>query len=222
MRIRTAVVGSAVLPLLLIVTACDGAIGFGGGVRGSGDVITLSREVSGFTEIALSGSGNVIVDVNGTEALTIEADDNIMPLLTTEVRNGVLELDVESSISPTRQITYTISAQALEGVSIAGSGYISATGVNTDSFKVKITGSGRVEPTGTATELTVVISGSGDYEGEALVAQLGGVTVSGSGNALVNVTDELDVTVSGSGDVGYIGSPNLSSSISGSGDVSQR
>jgi hypothetical protein len=185
-------------------------------------VITESREVSGFSEIAVLGSGVVVVEIDGTESLTIEAEDNIIPLLTTEVRNGRLELGPESPISPTRQITYTISAAALEGVSISGSGDISATGVDADSFTVEISGSGRVEPTGTTTELTVEIAGSGDYEGEGLVAQLGEVTVSGSGNVLVNVTDQLEVTISGSGDVRYMGSPSVSSSISGSGEMSQR
>lgn len=215
------VVGGAVLLLLLFVTACDDVLD-AGGVRGSGDVITESREVSGFSEIAVLGSGVVVVEVDGTESLTIEAENNIMPLLTTEVRNGRLELGPKSSISPTRQITYTISAAALEGVSISGSGDISATGVDADSFTVEISGSGRVEPTGTTTELTVEIAGSGDYEGEGLVAQLGEVTVSGSGNVFVNVTDQLDVTISGSGDVRYMGSPSVSSSISGSGEMSQR
>lgn len=221
MRKRRMVVGGAVLLLLLFVTACDDVLD-AGGVRGSGDVITESREVSGFSEIAVLGSGVVVVEVDGTESLTIEAENNIMPLLTTEVRNGRLELGPKSSISPTRQITYTISAAALEGVSISGSGDISATGVDADSFTVEISGSGRVEPTGTTTELTVEIAGSGDYEGEGLVAQLGEVTVSGSGNVFVNVTDQLDVTISGSGDVRYMGSPSVSSSISGSGEMSQR
>lgn len=222
MRTRKAVAGGALLLLLvLLATACDDVLDVSG-VRGSGDVITESREVSGFSKIAVLGSGVVVVEVDGTESLTIEAEDNIMPLLTTEVRNGRLELGPKSSISPTRQITYTISAAALEGVSISGSGDISATGVDADSFTVEISGSGRVEPTGTTTELTVEIAGSGDYEGEGLVAELGEVTVSGSGNVLVNVTDQLDVTISGSGDVRYMGSPSVSSSISGSGEMSQR
>ncbi|HWL48440.1 MAG TPA: DUF2807 domain-containing protein, partial [Acidimicrobiia bacterium] len=53
------------------------------GVEGSGNVITESREVSDFNEIVLGGSGRVMVEVTGTESLTIEAEDNIMPLLET-------------------------------------------------------------------------------------------------------------------------------------------
>lgn len=218
-HLRLAVAGVLVL---FFASACDNIVIDVGGVRGSGHVITESRDVSGFSEVAVLGSGNLVITVDGTESLTIEAEDNIMPLLTTEIRDGRLELGTSESISPTRQIEYTISAATLEGVSISGSGEITATGVDEETFTAQISGSGRVEPVGTAKELTIVISGSGEYEGAGLVARRGDVTVSGSGSALVNVIDELEVTVSGSGNVGYLGSPSLSSSISGSGEVSQR
>ena len=219
MQARVLVLGASTLLVLLAVSACDGSVF---GVRGSGNVITESRDVSGFSEIALFGSGTVRVDVNGTESLTVEAEDNIMPLLKTEVSNGRLELSVESSISPTTDITYTVAAVALDGVTIAGSGDVTATGIAADLFDVEISGSGRVEPTGTAASLVVEISGSGRYLGEGLEASIGTVRVSGSGEAVVNVTDDLDVDVSGSGGVQYVGEPTITESVSGSGRVTRR
>lgn len=213
------VVGAAVVVTCLALGACDE---LEGGTPGSGTMITESRDVSGFSEIALQGSGDVVVTVDGTEALTIEAEDNIMPLLTSEVSNGRLELGAESAFSPTQGITYTISAQSLVGVTVSGSGDVVAKAIDESSFTVKISGSGTVEPAGAAGDLTVTVSGSGNYEGPELVAAIGEVKVSGSGNALVNVTDRLEVTISGSGHVEYIGDPDLSSSVSGSGDVNQR
>lgn len=143
---RVSVLVGAVLRVPLSVSACDGGIL---GVRGSGNVTTESRDVSGFDEIVVLGSGKAVVDVNGTESLTIEAEDNIMPLLKTEVRNGRLELSVESNISPTTDVKYTITATALRGVSITGSGDVVVTGIDAGSFDVEVSGSGRVEPTGT-------------------------------------------------------------------------
>ena len=219
MQTRVLVLGASTLLMLLAVSACDGGVF---GVRGSGNVITESRDVNGFSEIALFGSGTVRVDVNGSESLIIEAEDNIMPLLKTEVRNGRLELSVESNISPTTDVTYTVSAVALDGVTIAGSGKVTATGVAADSFDVEISGSGRVEPTGTSGTLVVEISGSGNYLGEGLAASVGTVRMSGSGEAVVNVADDLDVDISGSGGVQYIGGPNVTESISGSGDITHK
>jgi len=192
------------------------------GERGSGSMATESRDVSGFDEIDLSGSGRVLISVTGTESLTVEAEDNILPLLTTEVRNGRLELGVKQSISPTREIVYTITVVSLEAVAVSGSGSVTATGIDAGGFGVEITGSGTVTPEGVSESLNLSISGSGRFEGEDLVSATGTVSVSGSGNAVVNVNDDLDVKVSVSGNVKYLGDPSVTASISGSGDVSKR
>ncbi len=193
------------------------------GVEGSGNVITESREVSDFNEIVLGGTGRVVVDVTGTESLTIEAEDNIMPFLETRVSNGRLRLETNRSISPTVEIVYTITAETLDGLVISGSGVVEAEAVDSTDFRVDISGSGDVVVEGTLSGLlSVSISGSGEFDGESLTAPEGQVDVSGSGNAVVNITDDLDVSVSGSGEVQYLGEPNVESSVSGSGTVTPR
>jgi hypothetical protein len=221
MRRHTTFIIAVALLLGTALVACDDDDG-GDATRGSGDLITESREVSGFDEIAVLGSGKVIVDVTGTESLTIEAEDNIMPLLETEVRSGRLELAVEGNISPTRDITYTITAATLQGVTIVGSGDVTANGVDAAGFAVEISGSGDVSPAGTAAALSVDIAGSGRYHGEDLVVATATIDVAGSGDAVVNATDELDIDVAGSGNVEYIGNPTVAQSVSGSGEVRQR
>ncbi len=61
-------------------------------VVGSGTVVTASRSVSDFHGVSVSGVGQLVLENAGTESLTITADDNILPLLESEVRNGVLML----------------------------------------------------------------------------------------------------------------------------------
>ena len=210
-----------ILAVLLAAILCGSCIR--PGVEGSGNVITESREVSGFNEIVLGGTGRVVVDVTGTESLTIEAEDNIMPFLETRVSNGRLRLDTNRSISPTVEIVYTITAETLDGLVISGSGVVEAEAVDSTDFRVDISGSGDVVVEGTLSGLlSVSISGSGEFDGESLTAPAGQVDVSGSGNAVVNVTDDLEVSVSGSGDVEYLGEPNVDSSVSGSGTVTPR
>jgi len=189
---------------------------------GSGDVITESRDVTGFDEIVLLGSGDVIIDVTGTESLEIEAEDNVMPLLTSEVIDGRLELGVEGSITTSRGITYTITAARLVGVTIRGSGDVNGSDIDAESFEATIEGSGIVDLTGTSSELTVRIGGSGNFDGQDLESATGAVRIDGSGGALVNVAEDLTVTINGSGDVEYIGDPVLHQTINGSGDVSRR
>lgn len=202
----------------LLLASCNSILG----ERGSGNVTTETRDVSGFTEIVLLGSGDVTLDVTGSESLTIEAEDNLLPLLSSDVEGGRLELGATRSISPTRPIRYTITAAQLDGVTISGSGNVVARDVEAGSFGVEINGSGSVTVDGTAGTLSVEISGSGEYQGEGFVAATGSIEISGSGNAVMNVTDDLDIEISGSGDVVYLGDPNVSQDISGSGDVTQR
>lgn len=218
-RRQSARVGSIASLLSLLIVSCSII-----GVEGSGDVITESRDVSGFDEVVLSGTGRVEIDVTGEESLTIEAEDNIMPLLETDVRSGKLVLGTRSSISPSVDVVYTITAAELNGIEVSGSGVVDATGVDGTDFSVEISGSGDVRLEGTVSGLlSISISGSGEFEGESLTASNGEVEVSGSGSAVVNATDSLEVSVSGSGDVEYIGSPpDLEVDTSGSGNVSQR
>jgi hypothetical protein len=207
-----------VLFMAIIATAC-----LLPGVQGSGDVITESRDVAGFDVVALTGSGRVDIEVTGTESLTIEAEDNIMPLLRSRVRNGRLTLDTTRSISPTVEVVYTITAASLRGVEVSGSGEVDAVGVEGDDFSVDISGSGEVTLEGQLSgRLSLSISGSGAFDGESLTVPEAEVDVSGSGDAVVNATDVLDVSVSGSGNVEYIGSPEVNEDISGSGEVQQR
>lgn len=229
--------------IVLLTAATVGACtGSPFGVRGSGDVMSESRDVGGFDEIVLEGSGIVNVEVTGTETLTIEADDNLMQYLTTEVRSGRLELGTERSVRPTQDIVYTITVISLEGVSISGSGEITALGLTGDRleahisgsgslrapdvevglFDGSISGSGNIEISGTADDLELSISGSGNYSGEDMVAASGDVAISGSGNALVHVVDDLTAEISGSGNLEYVGEPRLDVSTSGSGTIRGR
>lgn len=220
-RFRLISAGLAVTAVLA-ASGCDVLEDATSGVRGSGDLSTERREVSSFTEIALAGSGEVHVEITGSESLVVTAEDNLLPLLRTEVVEGRLEIEPTERITATETITYAVTAADLEGVSITGSGTVTITGLDGETFTTEISGSGTIEPEGTVDELTVRIAGSGNYAGESLAAAVGSVEIAGSGDAVVDVTDALSVTISGSGNVEYLGDPQLSQSITGSGEISRR
>ena len=209
---------------------------------GSGEIVTETRSVEGFDEIDLRGTGEVRITVDGTESLTIEAEDNIIDRLSSEVSGSTLILSVDRPIRPTEDIIYTVTMASLEGIEISGSGAIEVSEFSTEDFAVdvsgsgaasitdvdaetvfvRISGSGAVTITGDADELDLSISGSGSFDGDRLAVDTGDVDISGSGSATVNVSEILDVQVSGSGNVEYVGDPNVSVDSSGSGSVSRR
>jgi hypothetical protein len=227
------------LGTIFVASACGATI-----IKGSGDLITETRQVSNFDSIDLSGSGEVIVTQGGSESLTIETDDNVMEHVKAEVVGGTLELGFEEGlnlIDHTRLI-FTVGVDDLKSLEISGSGDIESDMIETtrldatisgsgdvqigtltaDEVKAKISGSGEIDLAGEATAQDITISGSGKYRAGDLRSESAEVSISGSGDATVWATDSLDVNISGSGSVDYYGRPTMSTSGSGSGDVTSK
>ena len=222
--------------LVSLLTAC-GLIG----VRGSGNVISESRSVSNFSRVSLSGSGELIITQGGGESLTIEADDNLMQYLESEVRGDTLHLGSKrnTNVNPTRAIRYNLGIIELNSLNLSGSGRAEANSIDTDSLDigvsgsgnvrintlgadsltVRISGSGEFELGGRVVDQEIRISGSGDYFARELESKTTKITVSGSGKATVWVIDSLDVNISGSGSVDYYGQPAINMLGSGSGNL---
>lgn len=236
----------SLLPILaLIVTAtlltgCGVTI-----VNGSGKSITQARPVANFQYVSLEGLGDISIIQSGTESLTIEAEDNVMPLIKTEVKNGVLTIrfdqkDWKDVIRPTKPVKFALGVKALNGVELSGAGNIQAPSLKTPTFAIKLSGAGtvrfdkleatelttsisglgNVELTGTGGKQTVDISGAGQYLAGNVAGKSAKITLSGGGNATVWATDSLDVTINGAGQVSYFANPKITKSITGLGVLS--
>ena len=84
----------------------------------------------------------------------------------------------------------------------------------------RIFGSGAYTLTGTTTRQIIHIIGSGSYKAPHLQSLQAGVRITGSGDVLVNVREELNASVIGSGEIRYIGDPFISEeSVQGSGTI---
>jgi hypothetical protein len=214
-------------------------------VQGSGHVVTETRQVSDFTRVELLGSGEVVLTQGDEEALQVEAEDNLLGHIRTEVRGHTLYLslnngEVPEILQPTRPIKYYVSLKAVEGLAVSGSGDISAGNVTADSLDLSINGSGNISIDtlaaktlkstirgsgkcevrgGTAADQAVDISGSGNYAGGKLEGETGSVQITGSGAATVRVKATLEARISGSGDVYYYGTPRVTEHITGSGNI---
>lgn len=234
----------SIIGLIVVIIAAVFIYSYSTG-RGSGNVVEEVREVSGFSKIELNGVGNLIIDQSGNESLRIEAEDNLISKIVTEVENDTLKIKesknwINWSFWPTEDVNFYLTVENLESVVINGSGSVtsenlvaekfdlkisgSANGevnLNVDELTTDINGSGELTMTGSAATQKFTVSGAGKYYAQELTGQSAEVTINGSGEATVNVTDQLTVDISGSGDVQYLNSPNINQSISGSGNISQ-
>ena len=230
----------------LLLTACGLFQGDANRViTGSGRVTSEARTVTGIQSVTLEGLGDVILQEGAAESLTIEAEDNLLPLITSEVQDGTLRLGFDrttwrDTLRPTQPIRFLLTAPTLAAFDLAGNGSLQAASLRTEQLTLRLTGAGdltidhleastldvRLDGIGDITlaglvdAQTVAISGTGQYRAGDLESGAAQVTISGAGDAVVWAHDDLSVLISGTGTLSYWGQPTLSRrDITGAGDV---
>jgi hypothetical protein len=232
------------LSLLLSVLVLSSFHQWNERVKGNGQLKEESRSADSFKEIRTSGSYKVIIQQGSGHDIKIEAEENLLPYIVTEVRGNELKIYTKKgySINPTKTITVNVTLEQLSALSSSGSGGFYSKGVlksdglelscsgsggadldvSTRKIEVSLSGSSNIKLRGTATEAEYRISGSADISAFDLVGDDIDISISGSGNANVTANKKLEVKVSGSGSVKYRGTPeSVDQRVSGSGRVSK-
>jgi len=205
--------------LLVITGSCNSH-----GVRGSGNVVTESRSVAGFNSVKLKGTGQVMIEENGSESLTITADDNLMPYLTTEINGSQLVLGTKdnTNLNPSKDIIYKLAVKDLNAIEMGGVGSVDAKGIRTEKLKVVLGGSGSISASGTAGEQEIMLAGEGNYHGKDLQSKAASISIMGTGDAVLNASEKLDANIMGSGSIKYVGDPVVTQHILGSGSIQKQ
>ncbi len=216
--------------------------GFGGKtVVGSGKAITEPRVTQPFIAIAVKGAADVVIRQTGKSAVEVSGDDNIVPLVTTEVKGETLVIDFKdkTSMRTKTKLVVRVDVAALTGISISGSGNVVAEPIKADALDVSISGSGDLRmnelnaaslavsiagsgdftATGAAAKQRYSIAGSGDVKSSALKGNEVSVSIAGSGDASVWAKGTLSGNIVGSGDIRYLGDATVSKSVLGSGSM---
>ncbi len=191
-----------------------------GGVKGSGNVQTEKRSVADFKAIEVGGVFEVEVVAQKEFSVEVEADDNLLPLIKTEVRDGTLEIRTEKRISTRQRIRVRISAPDIENLQVSGASKLSLTNLKNDSLKVDASGASKIKVDGETRNLEVELSGASKLDAENLKSENVNVDGSGASSASVNVSGDLKADLSGASKVTYTGNPrNLEKSTSGASSV---
>ena len=232
------------LTFAIFVLAGIGLVGCAISVRGSGNVVTEGREVSGFDRVALDGMGEIVLTQGDSYSLIIEAEENLMQYIKSTVRGDELTINIKSRrpVIPSKRLKFYITVPNLEGVSVDGAGSINIGSLDSDTLELDINGSGNItideldassvvvqvdgvgdiNLTGEIDSLEVGINGSGNFNGKNLESKSATVDINGVGNAKVNPQNSLDANIDGAGQVVYYDSPAVSKNINGVGRVVQR
>ena len=157
-------------------------------VQGNGNIVKQAREVSNFSSLALGMPGSVEVRIGNADSVSIESDDNILPLVETVVEDGTLKIrPARRNLQlDTRNLKITVTAKKLERIAVGGSGSVDAEGLRGGKLAFDVGGSGSINLR--------------NIEGEYVTVSMGG-----SGHLKASgTTDKLKVSIGGSGKVSTV------------------
>ena len=237
--------------IVLSACSCDLSI-FGKIETGNGIRTETSYNLAWFDSISSLGSMDIYYTQDpDAQSVVLTCDENLVEFYLIEVENGKLKVSVKPGVMtrPKTKTFLTVRSQALESVSISGSGDCIINGdlVVDRDFTFKLSGSGDLASSGTieckdfyssvtgsgdidihgliARDAKFTISGSGDVEVDYIKAEYISLKISGSGNGelVCDNAGDIEVTITGSGNVNLSGSArSLDSKITGSGRVNQK
>ncbi|WP_347159917.1 head GIN domain-containing protein [Pontibacter chitinilyticus] len=210
-------------------------------LRGNGEMKTEDRNVSGFTGIEVSGGFAVEVTQGSDEGVRLEAEGNLLPNIKTEVKNGVLHIYNDKSLSTNKGMRAYVTVKELRKIAISGGvkvtgkstfkadkfdldmsgGSVVILALNTQQLTADMSGASKVELTGTADVMHMEMSGASKVEAADLVAKRVKVGASGASKVKVYAKEALDINASGASVVYYKGSPTVSSDVSAAARVSK-
>lgn len=190
-------------------------------VVGSGVTVNVTRELPEFDRIELRIAADVRVAIGKTAPLVISGDDNIVPLIKTEVKDGRLIISLEDgqSFKTKNDPDITVMLANLAGLTVLGAGDFRVDGLDNESLEVSMSGAGDLRISGKTGRLVIDINGAADVFAFELEADQALVSIKGAGDVKINASKSLNVSIVGAGDVRYKGDPTVIQSVVGNGDV---
>ncbi len=193
------------------------------GVQGSGTSKNETRDVTGFTKIDAGGAINVQVFAQKDYSVEVQADDNLLTNIKTEISGDTLKIYSEDRISPKTQINVKISMPSIESLDVSGASSGNVVNIKTDSLELRASGASKISVKGETQTLKAGASGASTIDAEALQVEDAEVEASGASKAIVSVTNELNIEASGASKISYIGEPkNITQNSSGASSITKK
>ena len=193
------------------------------GVRGSGKIASDTRNVSAFKGVNVGGKFQVEITAQQDFGVVVEADENLLQYIRTDVKNGVLHIETDRKIAPSELVHIRVSAPEINALDVSGVASVTVNGIKTDEFSLDSSGAAKINLSGEAGKITADASGATKIDAEKLVAGDAVIDASGASQISINVTGELRADASGASKIFYTGTPtNIEKSTSGASRVSPK
>jgi Protein of unknown function (DUF2807). len=191
--------------------------------RGSGNLQTEKRDVAGFSRIKASGAVTVEVTSQKDFLVEVEADDNLLQYVKTDVRGETLRIYTKGRFKTKNPIRVRINIPQIESLDISGASKAVLTNVKNESLTLEASGASKIAVEGETSELKIDLSGASRIDTENLKASNVTVEASGASSAIIFADGEINAHASGASSIRYVGEPtNVVSNTSGASSVKRR
>ena len=190
-------------------------------------MVTENRKVTDFNRLEIAGGFKVKLVQDSSLKVSINADDNLMKYIETDVDGDKLTLKTTKNICSSGEITVVIGVRHLKDLEGSGAVDLSAAGpLNTGDIHFHFSGAtkvnlelnaGTVNTEGTgSTEITlkgqagahnVEMTGSGNLDALDFVVGKYSIKTTGAAECKINVLNSLSVNTTGSSNIEYRGNP---------------
>ncbi len=230
------------LILSLFLTSCGFDINFGdfgSGKKGNGNITSETREITGeFTIVSASEGLDVYVTEGKDFEITVEADENIIDLIATDIKNDRLRIHAEENIGrATKKIFVTLPE--ITGLKSSSGAHLSTENrVTSDKLEIDASSGANINIemdvnevdidassganlslSGDAQTVYVDASSGANINAKKLISKVCRADASSGGNVSVNVSDDLTADASSGGNISYSGEAKVTKKKSVSGSV---
>ncbi len=227
------------LAALVFLSACHSRT-----IKGSGNVSSETRQVSGFTSLDVSSALKVVYTEGPEFSLKVVADDNLIPYITTEIHGTELRIGIQErkNFKKVTKAEIHVTAPVVTGVTASGASVFEA--VNTlhagdfslrlsgassafftaemTSLKGDLSGASTASIKGTSSSVNWEASGASIYHAAEWSTDQASVNFSGASSASVQVKNSIVATLSGASILNYYGNPTVNSNISGGSAINKK
>ena len=190
----------------LLLTGCDGNSG-GVKIAGSGKTGVEQRSAANFKRIKAGGAMELQIAAGGTFALEIEADDNLLPKIKTEVRGDTLHIETEGEFTGGNKQIARVTLPELTELDLSGASKAVINNVKTARLELNAKGASQITINGETANLDADLSGASQLDAVDLRAQNVKVSASGASRAAVFAAQSILAKAGGASNIVYAGDP---------------
>ena len=189
-------------------------------IQGNGNLKKEKRQLSRFNSVIVELSADTEIIQGQTPQVLIEAEENILPLISTEIKNHQLTISSHKGFVTQSGISVTVITPEVTNLEHLSSGDISLSNINQATLTILQNGSGNITAGGMVKTLRATLAGSGDLNLNSLKSTHTTAHLSGAGDINVHAETSLSATITGAGNITYYGSPmTIKEKIDGAGEI---